>query len=371
MFVESFTDPQVDSHRDDHNYTSALSEIIRKELKPIVSKVDEEAFYPAVFFRSIGQAGLLNRQGAAEADVLRDGLHLMEETSQTCMTTGFALWCHLAAMTYIRCSENEFLQREVLPQLESGAIRGGTGLSNPLKCIDGLEKLCLKAKQVSGGYILSGQLPFVSNVGEDAWFGVIANTEGGERIMALVSGNAANLTLKERRDFLGLNGCATCTCTFSDVFVPDAWMISEQADEFVDQVKSLFLLYQIPLGLGVTAASIHQIDRSKNKQSGCNQFLPVQAEDLEQQFQTLRDQMYQIAEENDLTTRWMELLQIRRDVTFLTSQAVHTAMVHHGGSGYLRRSDSARRLRESYFLVNLTPTVKHLEKALSGSLVTA
>lgn len=370
MFVEPIIYPQVASHWDDDNAWT-LSEIIRKQLKPIVAKVDEEAFYPEAFFRSIGQAGLLNRQGAPEADVLWNGLHLIEETARTCMTTGFALWCHLAAMIYVRSSENEFLQREVLPQLESGKLRGGTGLSNPLKSQDGLEKLCLKARRVSGGYIVLGQLPFVSNVGTDAWFGIIATTDEGEQIMALVNGSAENLTLKERCDFLGLNGCATCTCTFRDVFVPDAWLISEQADKFVEQVRSLFLLYQIPLGLGVTAASIHQIERSKNKQSECNQYLPVQAEDLEQRLQSLRAQTYRIVEEDDLPARWMELLEIRRDVTLLTSEAVHTAMVHHGGSGYLRRSDSARRLRESYFLVNLTPTVKHLEKALSGSLLAA
>jgi alkylation response protein AidB-like acyl-CoA dehydrogenase len=370
MFVEPIIDRRAVSHRDESD-DWALTEIIRKQLKPIVRKVDEEAYYPAAFFRSIGEAGLLDRQGALEADVLQSGLRLVEETSQTCMTTGFALWCHLAAMIYIRSSDNVFLRQDVLPRLESGALRGGTGLSNPLKSQDGLEKLCLKAKRVSGGYIVSGQLPFVSNVGRDAWFGIIATTEEGEKIMALVDGGAERLTLKERRDFLGLNGCATCTCTFRDVFVPDAWLISEQADEFVEQVRALFLLYQIPLGFGVTAAAIHQIERSRHKQSECNQYLPVQAEDLEQRLQSLRAQAYQMAEEDNLPARWMELLQTRRDTTLLTSEAVHTAMVHHGGSGYLRSSDSARRLRESYFLVNLTPTVKHLEKALSGSLLAA
>jgi hypothetical protein len=31
----------------------------------------------------------------------------------------------------------------------------------------------------------------------------------------------------------------------------------------------------------------------------------------------------------------------------------------------LQQSDPSRRLRESYFLANLTPTVKHLEKVLN------
>lgn len=349
-----------------YSLNQTLQEIVQNQLKPVVRRVDEEAYYPEEFFREIGRSGLLNRQGVPEAEILLDGLHLIEKTAQTCMTTAFSFWCHLAALTYIRNSSNDFLKNEILPKLETAELRGGTGLSNPLKYNAGLEKLCLKAKRVPGGYVVSGQLPSVSNVGQDAWFGIIASVEKGDRIMAMVPCQADHLVLKERRNFLGLNGSATYTCVFRDVFVPDLWLISERADEFVQQVRAIFLLYQIPLGLGVTEASIRWIEKTKNKQGGCNQYLPVQADDLDQKFQSLCRKTYQLAEADDLADRWMDLLRVRLKVTYLTSQAVHAAMLHHGGGGYLQYSDSSRRLRESYFLVNLTPTVKHLEKLLKN-----
>jgi hypothetical protein len=49
-------------------------------------------------------------------------------------------------------------------------------------------------------------------------------------------------------------------------------------------------------------------------------------------------------------------------MSYLTSKAVYIDMLYSGGRAYLRDSDAFRRLRESYFIVNLTPTVKQLEK---------
>lgn len=342
----------------------SLHEIIQSKVKPNVRRIDEEAYHPLEFFQELGKSGLLNSRGALEKEVLFGGVRLVEETAQTCMTTAFTLWCHLAGLTYLRKCENAFLKNDVLPKLESGEWLGGTGLSNALKYYAGLERLRLKAQRVSGGYVVSGHLPSVSNLGPHTWFGIIASVDERYRIMAFVPCHADNLVLKEKRDYLGINGSATYACSFRDVFVPEAWLISEQADDFVKRVRPVFLLYQIPLGLGVTQAAIRSMERMKGKQGECNQYLPIQAADLDRELQSLRDQTYRFTESNDLTNRWNDLLQVRLAVAYLTSKAVYAEMLHHGGESYVRYCDASRRLRESYFLVHLTPTVKHLEKLL-------
>jgi alkylation response protein AidB-like acyl-CoA dehydrogenase len=341
---------------------SLLRSIIQNKVKPIVKKIDEEARYPLEFFQELGKSGLFHTRGLSETEILFGGVRLVEETAKTCMTTAFNLWCHLAAVTYVRKSQNAFLHNDILPRLENGELRGGTGLSNPMKYYAGLERLCLKARRISGGYVVSGSLPTVSNLGPDHWFGIIASVEERYRVMALIPCHADNLVLKEKRQYLGLNGSATYACEFRDVFVPDTWIISDQADDFVKQIRQAFLLYQIPLGLGVTEASIRSIEHMQGKQGGCNQYLPIQAAELEREWQMLRERTYQLAQEADLSHRWNDLLQVRLSAVYLTSKAVYASMLHHGGAAYLQSSDPSRRLRESYFLVNLTPTVRHLEK---------
>ena len=48
--------------------------------------------------------------------------------------------------------------------------------------------------------------------------------------MGFVPCNAEGLKLKEKVDYLGINGSATYACSFNDVFVPDEWILSENAE---------------------------------------------------------------------------------------------------------------------------------------------
>lgn len=61
---------------------------------------------------------------------------------------------------------------------------------------------------------------------------------------------------------------------------------------------------------------------------------------------------------------WPDLVRLRLDVVYASLRAVQNGMLHAGSAGYKMYSDPSRRLREAYFLANLTPTVRQLEKML-------
>ncbi|WP_042353943.1 acyl-CoA dehydrogenase family protein [Bacillus rubiinfantis] len=341
-----------------------LKQLIAEQLKPLVRKIDCEAYYARDFLLSLGREGFFQTEGLTIQEILSREVQVVEEIAKTCMTTAFNLWCHLAALTYIRNSDNNYLKTEILPGLQSGELLGATGLSNPMKYYAGLETLHLKAEKADGGYYLSGVLPSVSNLGASHWFGVIAEINGHQRVMALVPGNAEGLKLKEKLEYLGVNGSATFSCAFNQVFISEKFIIAENADAFVAKIRPVFVLYQIPLGLGVTEASIKSIEKVCNKQGGCNKYLPIQPIELLAELQTLREAIFNLTSLTDIQNKWRELIQIRLDIALLTSKAVHACMLHQGGAGYLQNSDPSRRLREAYFLINLTPTIKHLGKML-------
>jgi hypothetical protein len=341
-----------------------LEEMLKNELKPLVRKIDAEAFYPGEFLKSLGKKGFFRSEDLSYPEVISREVLVVKEIAKVCMTTAFNLWCHLAALTYVRNSENQYLKREILPSLENGELLGGTGLSNPMKYYAGLEPLHLKAKKANGGYMVTGNLPSVSNLGPDHWFGIVAEVDDNQRIMAIVPSSIDGLSLKEKLEYMGVNGSATYACSFNDVFIPDQYIVSEQADEFIPTIRPAFVLYQIPLGLGVTAASITSIHKVCKKQGGCNQFLNLQPEELMEELEKLNEKTFTLASASELTSKWQDLLQLRLSVVNLTLQAAHASMLHNGGAGYLQNSDPSRRLRETYFLANLTPTVKHLEKLM-------
>lgn len=339
-----------------------FASIIDTELKPIVKKVDLQGVYAKDYLQKLGEAGFFLSAGRTEAEYIAEEAWMVRETAKVCMTTAFCLWCHLASLTYVRSTENEVLQKELLTKLESGEILGGTGLSNPMKYYAGLERILLKAEKVDGGYIINGVLPAVSNLGENHYFGIVASLDDEEQMVGYVSCGQQGLSMKERKDYLGLNGSATYACAFKDVFVPEQKILSTNAKKFIEKIRPSFLLYQIAIGLGVTDVSIQAVGKVSNKQNGCNQYLRIQPDHLIERLADNEEQFHSLMAKPFVD--WKDIAKVRLDTAYLTLDAVQTAMLHYGSAAYLNESAQARRLREAYFFANLTPTVKHLEKVL-------
>lgn len=340
-----------------------LKDLIECELKPYVKQIDLDAFYAESFLRKLGESGLLSSTGRTEKETLSEELFIVSETAKTCMTTAFCLWCHLAALTYVRKSENALLKEGLLASLESGQLLAGTGLSNPMKFYAGLENIQLKAEKVDGGYSISGVLPSVSNLGVTHGFGAIAALNDSERVMCFIFCNSEGLSMKGKSEYLGINGSATYACVLKDVFVPTEFVISDNADAFVEKIKPIFMAYQIPLGFGVIEASIQSIGKACNRQNGCNRFLKIQPTELEEMKGKFEQNLDAIIQSDNLD--WKEIAKVRLSTAYLTLETVQAAMLHNGSAAYLKVSPTARRLKEAYFFANLTPTIKHLEKMLS------
>ncbi|WP_020619525.1 acyl-CoA dehydrogenase family protein [Paenibacillus daejeonensis] len=340
-----------------------LHDIIKEKLRPHVRQIDAEGQYPLGYLQALGEAGLYDADGSEPGRSIRDRVRLIEMTAQTCLTSAFNIWCHLAAVTYVGTSDNERLKQEVLPGLLDGRLRGGTGLSNPMKYYAGLDQLYLKAEpDGEGGYRLQGTLPMVSNLGEDHWFAAVAETADHERIVFFLPCTAQGLHRTERVGYLGLNGSATYACVFNQVEAGEQWVLSQDADSWIRQVRSIFILYQIPLGLGLVNACIETMRKSAAIQGGCSQYLAVQPEHLEEALIQLRERTYMLAVSPSLSASWSEVLKLRLQTVHLTLQAAQAAMLFQGSAGYQQNSGPARRLREAYFYANLTPSVRHLEK---------
>jgi alkylation response protein AidB-like acyl-CoA dehydrogenase len=354
----------------------AITDFLTEQLAPLVRSIDCEGVYPNDFLQSLFASGAytLKTDRTPRGNGNTEALDLIERVSEVCGSTGFSIWCHTAAIHYIRCGKSEYLREEILPQLVSGALMGGTGLSNPMKFYAGLESLHLKAEPVGEGYCVNGVLPFISNLGQDHWFGLIAATPAGRRVMAVVPCSADGISMDVRENFLGLNGTATYTCRFDNVQVQPEWVVADDADAFVRIIRPGFVLSQIGLSLGLTRAAIDCMKRQVNKQAGANSFLPVQPEDVERRWLALREQAYRLAEQGDSAgagdggevaeAYWQEVLRTRLDSAYLALEAVQADFLHCGGAGYVLHSDPSRRMREAYFIAVLTPSIKHLEKLL-------
>ncbi|MEH7086942.1 acyl-CoA dehydrogenase family protein [Neobacillus drentensis] len=201
----------------------------------------------------------------------------------------------------------------------------------------------------------------MSNLDQDHWFVILASLNEKQRIICSLPVNVEGLVLESKINYIGLNGSATYSCFFDNVFIPDKWIISEEADEFIPKVRPILALYQIPLGIGVSQAAIESIVKSHKKNIEVNQHLKPQPTDLINKLQIVRDRTYEYARNVDLRSIGKEILLTRLNIAKLTPEVVHAEMLYSGGQAYIQGGDTFRRLRESYFLVNLSPTIMQLE----------
>ncbi|WEG12216.1 acyl-CoA dehydrogenase [Pullulanibacillus sp. KACC 23026] len=347
----------INHHLDIH----LIDPILKDEVEPFIGKIDQMLYYPGQFLKSVGRSGLLLSAKLPIKEVRQREVQLIEKTATYCMTSAFLLWCHLAALTAVRMSTNPYIKEELLPLLESGKVLGGTGLSNALKYYAGIGTIQLKAERTKGGYFITGSLPSVSNLGDGHWFTILASLDDQHRLLGILPAEAEGLRLEEKNGFVGMNGTRTFSCSFNNVFLPDKWILTEDPDDFIQQIRPSLVLYQIPLGLGVASASIDHLSEVRRENADYFEGLNVQPEDLGRMLQEIQRTTYDYSKLADLVAFNQKILLTRLEIIHLTSQAVHNDMLYSGGRAYLKDSDPFRRLRESYFLFNLTPTVKQLE----------
>lgn len=246
-----------------------VSGVISSDLRPDVRDIDFGGVYPEEFMRHLGATGAyaqstpesLGGAGAGVAETIR----VIEEVSKECMSTGFCVWCQTVLGWYVQNGRSDYLKREVLPEVISGEALAGTGLSNPMKHFAGIERIKIKATPTEGGYVFSGSIPWVSNVGASHYFAVVANCEeSGAYIMAVLRGDTPGVSLGEGGHFIALEGSSTMSVKLKDVFVPDDAILADPAGPYVERIRPGFVLTQTGFGLGVISSCITLMQKANS-----------------------------------------------------------------------------------------------------------
>jgi alkylation response protein AidB-like acyl-CoA dehydrogenase len=347
-----------------------VAAIAVKDLAPLACAIDTGEVYPADLLRRLGDAGAwgshVPKDGAAD---LNGAIESIAALGEVCGATAFMAWCQNTLVWYIANSGNQALVDRLLKDTASGRVLGGTGLSNPMKSLFGIEKLKLKGRKVEGGYIVRGALPWVSNLGPNHLFGTIFEREDapGEIVMFIADCADPAVTLQPCQPFLAMDGTGTYGVQFRDLFVPDELILADPAGPFVRKIRAGFILLQAGMALGLIRDCIRIMQEVAAPLGHVNRYLPQQPADFDELATELARETATLARDpfNADDSYWRKVVALRLRAGEASIAAAHAAMLHCGARGYLKGHRAERRLREAYFVAIVTPATKQLRKMLA------
>lgn len=334
-----------------------LNALIEEKLTPYVIDIDEGSYYAQPFIQQLFEQGYFKEQD------LVGNAEVIEQVSDTCLTTGFCLWCQLAFSTYLQYAPQTTLFKTLQQQLLSGEILGATGLSNPMKSFNDLEQINLEHHYEDGQLVVSGIMPAVSNIQQDHYFGAISKAKDSEElVMFIARANQDRITLVEKSNFLGVNGSATYQIKLNDVIIPEDQIVTKDAQTFASAIRPQFVALQIPIALGSIRSSLDLIHQFAHAQNGINQYLEYDIDFYEEKYRRLKDSFYDVIKAGQLDEHFSELITLKKEAGYLLLNVNQASMVNGGSRAYSPRAPQARKLKEGFFFAALTPTLRHLGK---------
>jgi alkylation response protein AidB-like acyl-CoA dehydrogenase len=342
-------------------------------IAPLATRIDRDGFYPVEALRDLGTAGgfrqhLASQSGDGRTDLL-GAIESMAAVSAQCLSTGFMTWCQDALGWYLECSDNPWPRENLLPRVASGALLGGTGLSNPMKHYAGIEALRLSAEETSEGFVVSGTLPWVSNLGPGHAFGTIFTVASGgasRDVMAFVDCAAPGVSLRACPPFMAMDGTGTYAVQFDRVLVPHRHVLADPVGPYLRRIRSGFILLQAGMAAGLVSSCIELMREVEPVLGHVNGHCEDGPSQLEDELAAATAELAELCREPLETSEayFRDVLELRLVAGELCLRASESAMLHQGARGYLMSSPAQRKVREAYFVAIVTPALKHLRKEL-------
>ena len=335
-----------------------------KAIVPHARRWDEEETFPHEIIPAMGEMGLFGMQipesyGGAGMKFL-DYVVALEEVARADASVGLTMASHNSLCTghiYLAASEEQ--RRRYLPQLASGKVLGGWGLTEPGSGSDAGAARA-RAERRGDKWLINGTKTFITQGSVGSIFVVLASTSPEQKAKGLtafiVERGTPGFRTGKRIEKMGLHASDTTELVMEDVELPDTQRLGAINHGFFDTLQ---ILDRGRVGIGAWAVGIGRasLEASKRYAQERVQFGKPIAE-----FQAIQMMLADMATELDAARLlvWRAAwLQDQKARTTLESseakyyaaraamRACNNAIQIHGGYGYTREFDVERYLRDA------------------------
>ena len=273
---------------------------------------------------------------------------------------------HQSAAEMLANSENESLKRQYLPYMSKGQVLVGVGFSQLRRKGDPL----VKAIPVEGGYLLNGEVPWVTGFGFFQNFIVGAALPDGRAVYGMVpfietfqdAGGA--IAFSEPMELGAIASTNTVTATLTHWFLPQERVVFVKKAGAIHENDKKNVLYHGFSALGCARAGLDILEAAaKTKQLP---FLKPAFDSLNEELTRCQTAMMQALPADSKT--WEERLQLRAWAINLALRCANAAVTVSSGAANYRYHAAHRVYREALVFTVSGQTTAVMEATLAQLL---
>jgi alkylation response protein AidB-like acyl-CoA dehydrogenase len=343
---------------------SSVREMCERLIIPNAKRWDEEEHFPQEIIPALGEMGLLGTvipeaYGGAGMK-MEDYVIALEEVARADASVGLTMASHNSLCSgHIFLAGNEAQKKKYLPQLASGRVLGGWGLTEPGA---GSDASASRTRAVRKGdrWIVNGTKTFITQGSVGGIYVVIASTSPEKKAKGLtafiIERGMPGFRTGKRIEKMGLHASDTTELILEEVEVSDEQRLGELDRGFFDTLK---ILDKGRIGIGAWAVGIGRAAFEAARRYAKER---VQFDRPIGDFQAIQHMLADMATELDAArllvwrAAWMQ--DEGRQTTLessvakyfaarATTRACNSAVQIHGGYGYTREFDVERYLRDA------------------------
>ena len=349
---------------------SMVRDFVRREVEPAAAVHDAEDTVPYELIARMKALGLFGitipeQYGGMGLDYTTFAM-IFEEISKGYMALTGALGTHHILAYVLANYGTAAQQRQYLPRLASGELRGGLALTEPG---GGSDVGALQTRAVKDGeeYVVNGSKMFITNADSGDAFCLLARTDPDPSIKHrglsafVIEKGSPGFKVGRHLDKLGYRGLDTCELFFEDFRIPADNLIGGVANAGFGQVMSGLETGRINVAaraVGVAQAaldaSMRYIQQRETFGVAISQHQAIQLKiaDMATKIQAARLLVYDAAGKKDSGERIdLESGMAKLFASEVCGEVAMEAMRIHGGYGYTKDFPVERYYRDAPLMI--------------------
>ena len=272
-----------------------------------------------------------------------------ERLAAACLTSTFVLTQRNAAIQRIVTSPNTDLKRYLLPELVDDSQFVTVGISHLTTSRQHWKQPTVAAERLDGGFILQGEIPWVTGGDRANVIVTGGTTQYGEQVLLAVETDCDGVEMREPVSMLALNASRTGSIGLNQVFVPWTQLLHGPTDNVMKQGGGGAGTHTTSaLAIGHAASAVSLLQSEAERRPELNEILEPIAADVAEVSSHLSEA---VVSNEDPLPEHLTAESLRRRSNSLALRASQAALAASKGAGFVTGHPAGRLVAEAMFFL--------------------